>query len=136
MTLPQKDTKECLFFTKLLRDADKLDIWRVVTDYYRQKDGKRNGAIELGLPDTPGISDDVYSDLMEGRVVDFTHLRNLNDLKLLQVGWIYDINFAPTFQSIQERGYLKIIRDALPASEKTRKIFSRVLFYLDEQVSN
>lgn len=136
VALPQKETKECLFFTSLLRDADKLDIWRVVTDYYRQKDGKRNGAIELGLPDTPGISDDVYRDLMEGSVVDFTHLRNLNDFKLLQVGWIYDINFAPTFQSIQKRGYMKMIRDVLPASEKTGKIFSLVLSYLDEQLSN
>jgi HD domain. len=136
VTLPQEETKECLFFTRLLRDADKLDIWRVVTDYYRQKNGKRNGAIELGLPDTSGISDDVYRYLMEGRIVDFTHLKNLNDFKLLQVGWIYDINFAPTFQSIQKRGYMKMIRDALPASEETEKIFSRVQSYLDEQVSN
>ncbi len=138
VTLPQKETKECLFFTRLLRDADKLDIWRVVTDYYRQKNGngKRNGAIELGLPDTPGISDDVYRNLMEGEIVDFTHLKNLNDFKLLQVGWIYDINFAPTFRSIQKRGYLKMIRGVLPASEETEKIFSLVQSYLDEQVSN
>jgi hypothetical protein len=33
-TLPQKETKICLFISKLLRDADKLDIWRVVTNYY------------------------------------------------------------------------------------------------------
>ena len=133
-TLPQKETKECLFLTKLLRDADKLDIWRVVTNYYQQKNGKQNGAIELGLPDTPEISDDVYKDLMEGKIVDFTHLKNLNDFKLLQIGWIYDINFAPTFQSVQRRGYLGMIRDSLPESEKIEKIFSLVQSYLDEQI--
>jgi len=36
-------TETCLFFTKLLRDADKLDILRVVTDYYNQKNGRRDG---------------------------------------------------------------------------------------------
>ncbi len=129
--LPQEETEACLFFTKLLRDADKLDIWRVVTEYYHQNNEERNGAIELSLPDTPGISDDVYRDLMEGRIVDFTHLKNLNDFKLLQLGWIYDINFAPTFQCIQERAYLEKIRDALPKSEEVERVFSVAQSYLE-----
>nr|HID58967.1 HD domain-containing protein [Desulfobacterales bacterium] len=133
-TLPEQETETCLFFTKLLRDADKLDIWRVVTDYYRHKDEKRNSAIELGLPDTPGISHDVYDDLIQGRIVDMTHLKNLNDFKLLQVGWIYDINFAPTFQSVRNRDYLGMIRDVLPKSEKIERIFSVVESYLDDQI--
>lgn len=131
--LPQKETERCLFFTKLLRDADKLDIWRVVTDYYRRKDRERNNSIELGLPDTPGISDDAYNDLIEGKIVEVTHLKNLNDFKLLQIGWIYDINFIPTFQCIKERKYIEMIRDVLPESKKTQRIFSAVQSYLNEQ---
>ena len=131
--LPQKETEKCLFFAKLLRDADKLDIWRVLIDYYCREDGKRNAVIELGLPDTPGISSDVYKDLIEGRIVDVAHLRNLNDFKLLQIGWIYDINFVQTFQYVQERGYLEMIRDVLPNSEKIAEIFNVVQAYMNEQ---
>jgi putative nucleotidyltransferase with HDIG domain len=134
--LPQQETERCVFFTKLLRDADKLDIWKVVTDYYRRKNEKRNDALELGLPDTPGISDGAYKDLMEGKIVDITHLKNLNDFKLLQIGWIYDINFAPTFQRIRERGYLEMIRDVLPESDRMEKIFSAVQSYLDEHTKD
>jgi hypothetical protein len=43
--LPREETETCLFFTKLLRDADKLDILKVVTDYYSQQNGNRNGAL-------------------------------------------------------------------------------------------
>ena len=129
--LPQKETEKCLFFTKLLRDADKLDIWRVVTDYYQRKNGKRNGALELGLPDTPEISEDVYNDLMEGKIVDVTHLKNLNDFKLLQIGWIYDINFTPTFKYVKKRRYLEMIRDVLPESKKVERIFSVAQSYLN-----
>ncbi|MEA1928662.1 MAG: HD domain-containing protein, partial [Candidatus Auribacterota bacterium] len=75
--LPREETEECLFFTKLLRDADKLDIWKVVTDYYRRKERRRNVAIELGLPDTPGISGKVYESLMRKEIVDAGHLTNL-----------------------------------------------------------
>jgi len=133
--LPQEESKTCLFFTRLLRDADKLDIWRVVTDYYSLSSGKRNEAIELGLPDTPEISEDVYRDLMEGRIVSINHLKNLNDFKLLQIGWVYDVNFVPTFQSVRERGYLEMIRDALPESDKTEMIFSVILSYV-KKMSN
>lgn len=129
---PQNETQRCLFFTKLLRDADKLDIWRVVTDYYRQSDELRNEIIELGLPDTPEISDEVCAQLMEEKIVKMASLKTLNDFKLLQMGWIYDINFPRTFQLIQERGYLEMIRDALPQSQKVLNIYSRVKSYLEK----
>jgi len=133
--LPEKETKTCLFFTKLLRDADKLDIWRVVTGYYRQDSQTRNGALELDLPDTPGFSDKVYEGLMRQKIVDFRHVKNLNDFKLLQVGWVFDINFDATFAAIQKRRYLNIIQEALPDSEKIHRLFGFIQSYLNQKNS-
>jgi len=133
-SLPRVETEACLFFTKLLRDADKLDIWKVVTDYYRQKNRRQNVAIELGLPDTPEISNEVYESLMRRHIVNADYLKNLNDFKLLQIGWVYGINFAPTFHCIKERKYLDIIRNHLPKTDKIDNIFSIVQTYLDEQI--
>jgi len=124
--LPEDETETCLFYTRLLRDADKLDIWKVVTDYYNRKNGQRNGAIELDLPDSPGFSDEVYHDLMNNRIVDFKHVKNLNDFKLLQIGWIFDINFDITRDAIKSRRYLELIRDVLPKSEKIQIIFENL----------
>lgn len=131
--LPEDETERCLIFSKLLRDADKLDIWRVVTDYYTQKNGTRNETIELDLPDTPDISETVHEDLMSGRIVRVGCLRTLNDFKLLQLGWIFDVNFPRTFQLVRERAYLKIIRDTLPTSAKVSEIFSKVQSYLEKR---
>ena len=47
--LPQEETKTCLFFAKLLRDADKLDIWRVFIEYYHMRDKQPNPVVEFGL---------------------------------------------------------------------------------------
>ena len=49
-----------------------------------------------------------------------TDLKTLNDFKLLQIGWIYDVNFGRTFQIVRERGYLERIRESIP------DIFNRV----------
>jgi putative nucleotidyltransferase with HDIG domain len=134
VALPQNETESCLFFAKLLRDADKLDIWKVVTNYYHRKDGSRNGAIELGLPDTPGISDEVYQDLMNKQIVDVNNIKNLNDFKLLQSGWIFDINFKQTIQIIKKRHYLEMLREVLPESNKIKKIFGLIYQHLDYQL--
>jgi hypothetical protein len=132
-SLPVDKSETCLFFTKLLRDADKLDIWRTVIGYYYKKSGKRNDSLILDLPDSPGISEDVYQDLMNNRIVNLKNVKNLNDLKLLQTGWIYDINFAPTLAYIKKHRYLEKIRDVLPESEEIRAIFDKILLYRDEK---
>lgn len=131
-TLPADETSACLFYTKLLRDADKLDIWRVLLDYYCQEDKERDEVIALGLSDTPGISEEVYNDLVGGSIVDIRHLKNLNDFKLLQIGWIYDINFIPTFQAIKERRYVELLYKKLPQSEKIETVFTVIQTYLEK----
>jgi putative nucleotidyltransferase with HDIG domain len=133
--LPAEADVTSLFFARLLRDADKLDIWRVVTDYYRQDNPVPNAALEMGLPDTPGVSDVVAADLLASRIVDIRQVQNLNDLKLLQVGWVFDLNFPPSYQRLRDKGYLDIIRASLPATETVNRIFAAVNKVLAREVT-
>ncbi len=134
--LPHGEDERTLFFLRLLRDADKIDIWRVVATYYQHSNGHRNAAIELNLPDLPEISPPVYETLMNGSLVRMADLRTLNDFKLLQMGWIYDVNFPRTFQIVREKGYLEAIRDALSCmSTRTSDVYSRARSYLDRHCS-
>jgi hypothetical protein len=131
---PDEETPTCLFFSRLLRDADKLDIYRVVTDYYRRPETEGNGWVAWELPDTPGVSEAVCEALMAGRVVPNDRLRNLNDFKLLQVGWVYDINFAPSLHRLCERGYLRMLRDVLPDSPRIEMIFEKIEAYMAKRM--
>ncbi|MDY0188070.1 MAG: HD domain-containing protein [Syntrophus sp. (in: bacteria)] len=133
--LPPDETEICLFFARLLRDADKLDIFRVVTDYYNSKEGRRHEAIELGLPDAPECSEAVYTDLENQRPVDIHHVKTLNDLKLLQIGWVFDINFEPTFKILNSMHYLEMIRHVLPDSERMDILFSQICAYLENRLA-
>lgn len=134
-SLPEDETKKCIFFSKLLRDADKLDIFRVVTNYYLNNNIEKNKAIELDLPNTKGFSEKVYQDIINYRLVDINHLTNLNDFKLLQIGWIFDINFKPTFHLIKKHNYLEMIFQVLPKSEKTEKINNIIQNYINEKLN-
>ena len=131
--IPSGESETILFYSRLVRDADKLDILRVVTEYYHRKHGSRNGTLELDLPDTPGISQEVYRDLMNRKIVDIKNLKNLNDFKLFQIGWIFDINFNKTRGLIKERGYFEKIRDALPKIKEVDDIFQTVYSFFDQK---
>jgi putative nucleotidyltransferase with HDIG domain len=134
--LPVKEDARCLFFLKLLRDADKVDIWRVVLDYYHRAGNNRNQTIELDLPDTNRISDPVYSSLMKGEPANMADLKSLNDFKLLQIGWVYDLNFPRTFQIVRQKRYLEGIRDALPQTcSRATEIYERARAYLERKTS-
>jgi len=130
--IPPEADERTRFFLKLLRDADKVDIWHVVTAYYQDPEQRRNHALELDLPDSPHISKPVYEALMKGELVKMADLKTVNDFKLLQMGWIYDVNFPRTFQIVREKGYLEIVRDALSVrSARATDVYARARAYLD-----
>jgi hypothetical protein len=122
------------FFLKLLRDADKIDILHVVTDYYTHKNSSQGNAIELGLPDTPGISQKVIDDIASQKIVHFEHMNNLNDFKVLQMGWIFDINFPHTFHTIAERKYLEKIHLSLKGENQADGIFNITKGFLEKKL--
>ena len=96
----------------------------------------RNQSIKLDLPDESHILDLVYSALMNGKVVQMADLETLNDFKLLQIGWIYDVNFSMTFQIIRDKRYLQKIRKALPMSSlRIKNIYKRANEYLMQNIS-
>ena len=125
--IPVGQSDACLFFIRILRDADKLDILRLIIGYYYKRNGKSNGTLTLDLPDTPGFSEEVYNDLINRRVVNLKHVKNLNDFKLLQLGWIYDVNFRPSFDYIRKYRYMEKLRNVLPESEKIDYVFGRII---------
>jgi len=127
------ETPDCLVYSKLVRDADKLDIWRVVTTYYGKRHEHRNPALELELPDTPEYSLCFVEDILNNRVSNSHELKTFNDMKLLQLGWIFDINFTQTFIQIQQRRIIEKIIANLPDTEDIRKIQNHLEEYLNKK---
>jgi len=138
--LTENRDERTLFFMRLLRDADKLDIWKVFCDYYRrrheQPDISPNQTIELGLPDLPACSPAVVAALGEGRYARIEDLKTLNDFKLLQISWVYDLNFQPSFQVLRKRGYLEQIAAEVPQTTEIGRGVGKSLAYVLVCASN
>ncbi|MBJ6726935.1 HD domain-containing protein [Geomesophilobacter sediminis] len=98
----------------LVRDADKLDIWRVFIEYYQAPPEERASAAALGLPEVPGCSPEVVATVHAGEIVRLTQLKTLDDFKMLQLSWLYDINFKATLALVRERKIIDQIAATLP----------------------
>jgi hypothetical protein len=133
--LPADLEEECLLFSKLIRDADKLDVFYVVTEYYRRyRDNPEEFMLELELPDEPTYSAELVEDILCGQRIDYNKLRTVNDMKLCQLGWVYDVNFTATLKRIKQRRFLEKIFDFLPETEDIGKVREKIFEYVDSRI--
>lgn len=115
---------------ELIRDADKLDIYRVVIEGL-ERDGFRELAnlwphIDLKGPVHPRL----LREFQTRRDVDVAHVRSLADFLLLQAFWIYDLHYEPTRDRIRRRHILETIGSYLPDQPAIREILGHLRTYL------
>ena len=127
-----KSSKELFFYSKLIRDADKLDILRIMSETYKEGEIDRNPAFELYLPDTAGCSETIIKDIVNKRMAKIRDVRNVNDLKLLRLSWVYDLNFPTSFAILKEHKYLSTVISSMEELEEVNIIKRHLENYLDE----
>jgi len=133
--LPSDLDGQSLLFSQLIRDADKLDIFYVVTEYYaRYRDEPQDFMLELEFPDEPKYSQDVIEKLLRRQRIDYKALSTLNDVKLLQLGWVYDVNFSATLRRIKERRFLEKLIGFLPQTVDIERVRKTVFGYVDSTI--
>ncbi len=131
--IPDKNER-VIFFSKLIRDADKLDIWRLITEYYMVKEQKENKTLELELSNNDEISDDVFEAIINKKVVLKESMKTLNDFKLLQIAWLFDLNFDYSIKRLYDKKYLDKIFDSLPENEKVNQVRDVVNEYFKHHI--
>lgn len=126
-TLPEKSQ----LFAKVIRDADKIDILRLLSQHYSLAIEERNRSIDLNLPEGEEVSSNIMKDLKSHVPVYVNRLHNMTELKLLQLSWVYDLNFLWTHQVLNKRGYVGKIGQTLPVSYQD--LFGSIMSYHDQK---
>jgi hypothetical protein len=132
--LPAALDERLALFVRLIRDADKLDIWRVFIEYYAQSEEERASAVTLGFPDLPSSSSAILAAVSGGRMANLSQVVTLNDFKLLQLSWVYDLNFPVSFALAHERGYLRQLAANLPQDEGVRQAVATAAAFLHRRL--
>lgn len=112
--VPDGLDERTLKLAHIVRDADKLDIFRVLeteltaTDW--RKDSRAFWNLAVNEPPNPAV----VQAIMERRAVDYQNIKSLSDFVLIQVGWMVSgLYFATSRRICRERNHLSFRRDFL-----------------------
>jgi hypothetical protein len=133
--LPEGLDRRSSLLGRLIRDADKLDIWRVFVEFYSLPEGERASAVGLGFPDEPHCTDEVVRRVLDGGMVRLDMLRTLNDFKLLQMSWVYDLNFPASFRITAERDLVGQLAMTLPPGKMVKEAIATVRSRLEQRMT-
>lgn len=135
-TVAPTDDERKILFAKLIRDADKLDIYRVLEPFLAQENvDKMPQFIKSKGRLVADISPDFVENFVTGEQADYRKIRTNGDRKIVRLMWIYDVNFSWTMRKIVERGYIEKIVSNLPMDERVAEGVRRLKLHVEEKLS-
>lgn len=134
VSLPDKLKPELRLLANCVRDADKLDILRVIAEHLA-KPGPYNPTVILGLPDRT----DIYSPrlielVMAGITPAYQDLKTVNDFRLLLGYWYYDMNFETSRKMFGRSVFARRLLEAVPDLPHYREVKLRLLSNLEDGI--
>jgi len=133
-TIPHIFDEQSIFFLKMVRDADKVDIYRVFIDYYESPKEERASATAFGVPDTPEYSKAMLQCVLEKRIASYLNIKTEHDFQLMQLSWIYDLNFTESIRLLQSKKYINKLINKLPQTEEIQSAVSKLQHHVSQKL--
>lgn len=132
--IPDGMSEQELLYLRLVRDADKLDIFKVLTDYYLNKNTSPNHILTWELPKGSMVSANVGKEILAGKQVTKKNVASEIDVKIMQLSWVYDLNFRPSFEFLLKNRFLERIYNTLPKNDMVIEIYRKIKVYSENKI--
>lgn len=120
--VPENLSGKSARFLRLIRDADKLDIFRVMLEAV---EGNNFQAILNTLPNVTEErlpSSELLDKALDQTSVSISDIHNLGDFLLLQLLWMHDLNYYPAFQRVDKLDFLNRLLCQLNGDSRVQTI--------------
>lgn len=129
--IPDGVRKEALPFLKLVRDADKLDVFGVVREHVA------DGRVRELLPRIqlePEVSPALVEEIEREGSASYFNVSTILDFLVVQATWVFDINFRPSLSILKENGTLDWLGENLTVDPASEKIMEKVMSHLKDNL--
>lgn len=109
-------SNKTLSFIKLIRDADKTDIFRVMKEQLKNPEFDKKTLL-LNQSDEILFSAPIIESIRNKELANLKDMKTMVDFRLIQLSWVFDINYNSTICIIRNQGHLKWLIDNLPGQE-------------------
>ena len=118
--IPEHLDEKTLLFTKLIRDADKIDILRL--------------ALEKNHESTGEIRKQVIDEFYQKKQIHILPDFSKKEFVLVRLGFFYDLNFRKSFELVKEDDFLNKYYERLNRPEELKCYFDFSRDYLEQQL--
>jgi hypothetical protein len=126
-TIPSSVNPDSLPFVKLVRDADKLDIYRII----RRRIGKNNLGDHLkevlSIQAEGPASKLALDEIRNHQTVSNVNISTIADFTLMQMSWVFDFNYSQARQRIHKDGILNLLASTLPDEKEVQEVAKIIL---------
>ena len=130
--LPKIEDRKMYLYSALLRDADKLDGFKLIAE---SDSNNKKLAYYKNKSDEPIISDYVYNSIMNNKTVYKYDLKTILESQIVTLGYIScDINFDSTLKIIKENEYTKKMFEKMQDTSRAREIYDFVNNYINRRL--
>lgn len=132
LKLPKLDSEQQTLFARLLRDADKLDIFDSSYRFFKEKYGNQP-IITVDLNKSVDVSEKIIKSILAGKVAAVEDMKSLNDYKLLLLSMAFDLNFKYTFRIMSEKQYVQKIYETLPKRDQIIDAYRGIKLFIENK---
>lgn len=111
---------ECL--AKIVRDADKLDVFRVMHHNMLNGSETQKRAVFLNLTPSNKISPDVLLSIKQRMLVNKELVKTTTDFKLMQLSWIFDFNYRASRAIVRGSEHYRFLLEDFSKSVEQKEI--------------
>jgi hypothetical protein len=134
--LPPDCDHDSLDFVRLIRDADKLDIYGVFLDAIINNRLREFPEIVHGVNLSGPVSPAMLDTVLRGRVPQYSMIQSLNDWILIQISWVYDLFYRPSFRRLLERRMLEQLAARLPQTVDVHRAVLKAITFAQAESEN
>lgn len=130
-------SKQELLHSKIIRDADKLDIYRVLLE------NKLEDCVHIKTNDVSKeiISTEYFNNFSKQELLLYENIKSNIDFLVVIISYIYDLNFIETLKLIKDKDYIRKVIEKIDAKdeytrEKLNEINTMAMDYINKKINN
>ena len=114
-------TKREKLHARIIRDADKTDIFSILTT------GDKEAIWEKADLSNDIITDQIYREFIEDKSINYKNRKTSADILVSHFAYVYDFNFKETLEVIKQKQYIdKIYKRFIFNDEETMKRYNEI----------
>ncbi len=118
--ISEEVTADALLFSKIIRDADKMDIYRVINE------DDMKDIFWYDKFENLDISDELIKTFKDTHFIKYKDVKNNADLILVFYGYVFDFNFNYCLKYIMDEKYLQRFYERIKITFKSENINKKV----------